>query len=364
MPMGAGLFHTVAPSRLTTTEHIPGSLILERMNNLNTFFTISNDLFCILKKDGYFKKVNPAFEKLLGYSEKELFSKPFFSYIHPDDAEMTQKEYEAVSRGKENSVIVNRFYKKSGDYCWLSWSSIVSDKNGCIYAASQDVTENKRLEEQLKKEQGEHQNEITAAVIRAEERERKLISRELHDNINQVLTTVKLYNELCLSGNGDTKQLLEKSIYYLNTSITEIRNLSKQLSTPVVGDIDLKDSVEELVSSIGATDQVNVSLDTAGIETLLLPEDLFLSIYRILQELLTNVLKHSGAKKVAIRFENKGESLIMTVTDDGKGFDPKQKAKGSGIKNMIARTESQKGTLELITSPGAGCTYRASFPLV
>lgn len=333
------------------------------MSNITTFFAISHDLFCIIRSDGYIKKVNPAFINLLGYTEKELLAKSFLSYIHPDDVEATENEYAAVSQGKINSVIENRFRKKDGGYCWLSWSSIVPDNKGLIYSASQDITEKKRLQEQLRQEQEDRQKEITAAVIRAQEKERARISWELHDNVNQVLTTVKLYIELCLRGTENTNDLLQKSAGYLKTSIEEIRNLSRQLSMQNTGYLNIKDSVGELVNAVMATAKVSVSVDTKALENLDLSEELHLSVYRILQELLTSVLKHSKANNVAVRFTKDRRRLTLTVADDGKGFDPKQKAEGSGIKNITARTQSQRGTLELITVPGSGCTYVISFPL-
>jgi len=166
------------------------------MAELDTFFNISHDLFCIVNRQGYYLRVNPAMIKLMAYPEAELMLHPFTYFLHPEDVVKTKKEDERVMQGKRNRVVNNRFRSRDGCYRWLSWSTIVQDKKGVIYAVAQNITEQKRLEEALKKEKQDSQRRLLRAVIATQELERTQIDRELHDNINQVLTTVKLFIEL------------------------------------------------------------------------------------------------------------------------------------------------------------------------
>ena len=148
------------------------------MVDLAKFFDMSHDIFYILDVEYYFKKVNIAFLKILGYTEQELVVHPFIYYIHPDDQHVTQKEYSEVLKGKRNDIIENRFRKKTGDYCWISWSSIVPDEDQLFYAVGQDVTEQKKMQENLIKAEGDKVKAITRAVIQAQEKERAQISRD------------------------------------------------------------------------------------------------------------------------------------------------------------------------------------------
>ena len=221
---------------------------------------------------------------------------------------------------------------------------------------------NQQLEELRKADQKAQQKIVTAAVIEAQEREREQISQELHDNVNQVLTTVRLYNEFCLYREFK-RELLEKSVHYLGTAVKEIRVLCRQLSTSGIKDLHLADSVLELAQSVTNTGKVALTVDMKAIEDLEISRELHLSTYRILQELLTNVVKHSEASKAQVTFTHTGETLTLQVTDDGKGFDATSMRNGIGITNIRTRAESQNGTFTFHSTPGQGSTFIITFPL-
>ena len=204
---------------------------------------------------------------------------------------------------------------------------------------------------------------ITAAVIKAQEKERAEVGQELHDNVNQVLTTVKLYTELCMSNNENSADLLKKSSELLQFCINEIRILSRQLSAPSLGQIRMKDSIKELVETIAATGKTDIKLDTKDILDLEVNEELHLAIYRILQEHLTNILKHADASLVKIIINLIDDDLFIKVTDNGRGFNVYEKKGGIGIANMMSRAESLGGRLSINSAPGLGCVLIAHFEL-
>jgi PAS domain S-box-containing protein len=121
---------------------------LHEAKNLLLFFDISVDMLCIASFDGYFKQVNPAGEKILGYSQAELQSIPFIDLVHPEDRASTLGEMSKLSQGIRVFRFENRYRCKDGSYCWLSWTSVAHDE--FIFAMARDVTERKVTEEALK----------------------------------------------------------------------------------------------------------------------------------------------------------------------------------------------------------------------
>jgi len=113
------------------------------------FFNNSHDLVCIANFKGYFEILNPNFQKVLGYTEKELLEVPFIDFVHPDDKELTRKIMDKLVLGIEAFNFINRFRKKDGSYVWFDWNSTPDISKGKMYAAARDITEKKKAEEQL-----------------------------------------------------------------------------------------------------------------------------------------------------------------------------------------------------------------------
>jgi len=117
---------------------------------LERFFALSLDMLCVANFDGFFTRVNPAFERVLGYSREELLGKPFMSFVHPEDHDATPGEFESILGGGETRAFENRYRRADGSYRWLQWSSITDRDAGLIYAVARDVTEAKHAEKKLR----------------------------------------------------------------------------------------------------------------------------------------------------------------------------------------------------------------------
>ncbi|MDZ4846639.1 MAG: PAS domain S-box protein [Chitinophagales bacterium] len=115
------------------------------------FFHLSLDLFCIAGTDGYFKKINPSFERVLGYSEEEFLGNAFFDFVHPDDLEKTRKELMNLSEGKMTVSFENRYRCKDGNYKWLSWNASPAVNRNLVFAVARDITEKKTDEDKIRR---------------------------------------------------------------------------------------------------------------------------------------------------------------------------------------------------------------------
>ncbi len=117
--------------------------------DLDQFFTLSLEMLCVAGLDGYFKRLNPAFERTLGYTLKELQSQPFLDFVHPDDREATLAEVARLATGIETISFENRYRCKDGSYVWLAWTARPSVETGVIYAAARNISERKRAQAEI-----------------------------------------------------------------------------------------------------------------------------------------------------------------------------------------------------------------------
>ncbi|HVW15708.1 MAG TPA: PAS domain S-box protein [Mucilaginibacter sp.] len=115
--------------------------------SLEFFFELSPDLLCIAGFDGYFKKINPAVSKTLGYTEEELFSRPINSFVHPDDQHVTEYRRNLIRKGTPLLNFENRYLTKTGEIVWLTWTSMPVNSKKLVFAIAKNVTHRKRLEE-------------------------------------------------------------------------------------------------------------------------------------------------------------------------------------------------------------------------
>jgi PAS domain S-box-containing protein len=340
----------------------------ELIRRLSLVAKETNNAILITDLDRKIIYTNDAFTRITGYSFDDVKGKMAKEVLRgPQSNPLSDKKIDDYVQNNStfNMEVLN--YKKNGETYWAEFSAQpMFDNDGKqigFFSIETDITERKQLEKKLEQEKKERQRQVTAAIIKTQENERVAIGRELHDNVNQVLTTVKLYNEMCLTEEQTNKRLLLKSVQQINFCIETIRGLSKALSSPRIEEIGLKDSIKELADAIAAAKRMRVNYFTYGVQDERISQDLQTTVYRIAQEQLTNVLKYSDASAVDVLLVGTSVSLALRIQDNGKGFDLKQARKGTGITNMITRAETLGGTLELVSKPGEGCSLMTEFPL-
>ncbi|NCI47978.1 hybrid sensor histidine kinase/response regulator [Sediminibacterium soli] len=227
-----------------------------------------------------------------------------------------------------------------------------------------DITQQKKAQEAVKRmelkvteQRIESQKKITRAIIVSQENERNRLGKEMHDNINQILTASKIY---LTRGKKDVPEDIRYPLQLIDKAIEEIRLLSRRYVTPLK-DVDLKELLGELISELREN---HIDADLAYDMGEQQPEDdLKLNIYRMAQVQVNNILKYASAKHVTLILEAKPREIQIVISDDGVGFDISARRKGIGLSNMINRVETFNGTIDISSSPGNGCTVQIFLPL-
>jgi PAS domain S-box-containing protein len=301
-----------------------------------------------------------------GYSSNEPIKHidNWLKQVHPEDVRKVQNAIFKVVQAKEENIfeVEYRFKKEDGTYVDIyDRGYLLRNTEGKVYrmiGAAQDITERKKLERELV----DQQKAISQATINIQEKERTEISKELHDNVNQVLTTTKLYLDLAITNPELKDQLITKSSKNIINAIYEIRQLSQSLMIPSLGDLGLVDSIEDLIENINATKKITAVFLCEEIDENILNENQKLTLFRIVQEALNNIVKHAEATETIIELLIKDHIINLIIKDNGKGFEPTAVKNGAGLNNIRNRVYLLNGTLTLDTQPGKGCTLVVELP--
>jgi signal transduction histidine kinase len=225
-----------------------------------------------------------------------------------------------------------------------------------------NVTEKLTLEKELVQHHIKQQQLIAETTIQAQEKEREELGRELHDNVNQILTSAKLYLELAKGPGADHLQRgLHKGYQNVNMAIEEIRKLSRQLVPPAFHST-LVETLQGLVEEVQAATYLQLQLETVKFEEDIVSEKLKLILYRIVQEQFNNIIKHACARQVQIVLQTDNDTVCLQITDDGVGLGKAQTSKGIGIRNIESRVSFFKGNVEMTSPGGKGCRLKVVIP--
>lgn len=221
----------------------------------------------------------------------------------------------------------------------------------------QDVTEKRRLENELASQALAQQKLMTQITIQAQEQERKLLGRELHDNVNQILTGSKIYLRLTAESQDDEKrkQFIRQTFEQINNAVSEIRKLSKSLVAPTLGDLGLDAALRDLAAEINLEQKLSVTVVNENPHHWNADEQLELMFYRIAQEQLNNIQKHANASEVIVKINADETHFYFSVADNGIGFNPSDRVKGIGLRNIASRVGFYSGKMNITSAPGQGC---------
>ncbi len=306
------------------------------------FFEMTPDLVCVAGKDGYFRKVNRAVIDKLGYTQEELFAKPISFFIHEDDKETTSKRRASLLEGKVLINFENRYVTKQGNFIWLHWTSIYLPDKEVVFAIAKDVTERKQIEKEIEEKYIKFKG-LASHFKTSLEKDRKYFAFELHEELAQLASVVKMDidwlkdNIPSLQGHLESRMKHASAISEL--LINSIRKISFSVSPDMLDDFGLDESLRWLCKEFTVLNGIPCRFESNYNEKKL-SHEVQLDFFRICQEALNNVKNHAEAKSVKIIIEDIGDSVCLSIIDDGKGFLVEQKKIKSGLKNMRERAAS------------------------
>ena len=327
---------------------------------LATLVLDSNDGVIICDLKGQIIAWNKGAQKMYGYTEAEALAMNI-RRLMPGNKRIKARELVQVSAAP---IETQRRTKNGRILDVLLTVTVLRDDKGHpveVATTERDITEQKRADRELRR--------LNARVISSQETERKRLARELHDGVGQMLSGVKfrmesLPEEIGLSGKTAEKIIEVSGV--LNRAISEIRRVSQNLMPSELVDLGLEPALRTLCREFEERAGVKVTLRTNRVPADVEPA-LALTLFRIAQEALNNIGKHSKATAVAVDLSRKGIELVLSVSDNGIGFIPGANrlltGRGIGLGNMRARAESVGGSIELHSNPGAGTSLSVHAPL-
>lgn len=351
-------------------------------DELARIFSLCHDMLCIAGTDGYFKHVNPAWARVLGWTDEELLGAPYLDLVHPEDREATVREASAIANGHVTASFDNRYRCRDGSYKWLQWTSILFVDDQQIYGVARDVTALKATEIALR--------EASERAARATQAKNEFLSRMSHDlrtPLNAIMgfAQVLQLDALAPEQRNSVTHILSGGRHLLSM-INEVLDISRIESGRLslsVEPVSLADALAEaaaLVGSLAEQRRIAVTVtDCAGIVVLADRQRLT----QILLNLLGNAVKYNreGGRVTVVAAGGDAGRVRIAITDSGAGipadklallFTPFERlgaeqsdVEGTGLGLALAKglAEAMNGAITAESVVDRGSTFTLDLPL-
>ena len=329
-----------------------------------------------LDSEGRIMQVNHTALALLGYAPQEIIGQPVWEFVEEKDVSR-QEFHDKITGVLSPPPAFERTFRRKDEtgFPALVQNRLIRDVEGRISGIRStilDITERKQMVETLR-ESEKRLRFLSSQILSAQENERKRIARELHDGLGQILTAVKFKIEETLRNRGGHPfeadlRSLEPLVPMLQEGIEEARRIGMDLRPSILDDLGILATLgwfcrefQKIYSGISLEKQIDIQETDV-------PDPLKTTIYRVLQEAMHNIAKHSNADLVSIRLGRTGEGIELLVRDNGRGFNLEEtlssenSRKGLGLTSMRERTELSSGHFTIESTLGGGTTIRASWP--
>jgi len=365
-----------------------------------------SDFAYIFNREGRFVFANQALLNLWGLKLEDAVGKNFFDLKYPDElATRLQEQIQKVFDTKSGLADETEYTSLTGAGGYYEYIfRPVFDREGnveLVAGSTRDITERKRVEAELRQNreelhslaatleakvqartreleirtndvalQAEQLRELSVRLMRAQDEERRHIAREMHDSAGQVIVALSMYLAQISNRIGDTNpelsELMDQAITFTKELEHEIRTMSYLLHPPTLDDLGLRSALAFYIEGLERRSGIRVQLSIAEFERL--PGEMELTVFRVVQECLTNIHRHSSSKTAEIQIELDDTSIMIKVRDFGQGISAQNLANirslslGVGLRGINERVRPLKGDLRIDSKEGAGTTITINLP--
>lgn len=334
--------------------------------------------------DGRWLRINRKLCEIVGYTRDELLQMTFQEITYPEDLEKDMDYVKELLEGKtQRYSMEKRYIRKDGSLVWVNLTASLlrnaEEKPLYFISVIEDISARKQMEEALARSYNELESQVaqrTSALrmlsnrlMQLQDEERRRIARELHDSVGQYLTAIAINLDLMSRPEGQNRAaLVAESRQLLNHSLSEIRTLSHLLHPPLLDETGLASAAQWYVEGFAQRSGIAVEVDLPQLDRL--PTNIEMMLFRVLQESLNNIHRHSESTRAQVRIRLEGERVILEVRDFGHGIQAERLERfrksgtgvGVGLAGIRERVSELGGELQILSDPG-GTLVKVSVPV-
>jgi PAS domain S-box-containing protein len=334
---------------------------------LDAIVRTAPDIIFSRQADGARDYISDRFYEYTGAAAGSGTGFGWWEYVHPEDRERSEQHWQECVQSSLNYETEYRMRGKGGEYRWFRARAVpIRDDSGRVvkwHGTCSDIHDSKLLEQSIRDNAIELEKmvdsrtaelrRLSARLMSAQDQERRRIARDLHDGLGQELAVVKMIlDKTVLQTSSGAQEQLAQASDLVDRSIQQVRTLSHLLHPPLLDEVGLLSALSWYTQGLSKRSGIETSLDVQPPDFPRLATEVETAIFRIVQEALTNVFRHSGARKVWITFRRTDGFIVVSVLDDGKGIDERvaelRSGKvGVGIGGMNQRAQEFGGELRL-----------------
>jgi PAS domain S-box-containing protein len=337
--------------------------VQERTRAITSILRYTPAVVYLKDRQGRYNLVNPRYEELFGVTNKDVQGKSDHDIFPPDVADQFFAHDLKVLKEGQALQVEEYIPLADGVHTYLSVKFPIYSASGAaegLCGIATDITELKKAQQQLRL--------LSGSIMAGQEKERRAIARELHDELGQILTALRM-DAVWLSDNLKEKntQAAERArsmCQLIDKTLDEVRGLATRLRPGMLDDFGLIDALEWFTKDFAKRTGIATTFthpEMSDVDSLVAT-----AAYRIAQEALTNVARHSYATRVTVTMQVENGNMTLAVTDNGRGFDPKdlRESECLGLAGMRERAGLLGGSLEMQSKPGGGTRVDVRLPLM
>ncbi len=349
------------------------SELAEKNLELDAIVHTAPDIIFSRQADGARDHISDRFYEYTGAAAGSAIGWGWWDYLHLDDRERSQQRWLECVRSGENYEVEYRLRGKNGDYRWFRARAVpIRDHRGKVvrwYGTCSDIHDSKLLEQsmrdnaiELEKVVDRRTDELRRLSVRlmsAQDQERRRIARDLHDGLGQELAVAKMVlDKVLLQKSAEPQEEWAQASSIIDRAIQQVRTMSHLLHPPLLDEVGLLSALAWYADGLAKRSGIETFLDVHPPDFPRLAPEVETAVFRIVQEALTNVFRHAGARKVWITLNQQNGLIVVSVLDDGKGIDERTaelrpEKMGVGIGGMKQRAKEFGGELRLTNAnPG------------